>query len=183
MSSCLSDDEGPADSTTPQDQQLMDALRAAAPTQRIDYFALPDADDYARIPQDPNNPLTTEKVALGRLLYHETGLATHAKRPEGMLTYSCASCHHAQAGFQAGVRQGISDGGLGFGHAGEGRHRNPSYPLDAIDVQPLRTPATLNIAYQKNVLWNGQFGATGSEPGHGKSLDRGYPTSNKSFRI
>ena len=166
MNSCLSDDEVPTNTVNPADQQLMNALRKAAPTQRADYFALPDEDDYSRIPQDPNNPLTTEKVTLGRLLYHETGLAIHAKRPEGMLTYSCASCHHASAGFQAGVRQAIADGGLGFGNAGEGRRDlDPSYPIDSIHVQPLRSPATLNIAYQTNVLWNGQFGATGVNRG------------------
>lgn len=165
ISGCLSDNDEPTDTVAPQDQRLMNALRAAAPTQRADYFALPEADNYSRIPQDPNNPLTAEKVALGRLLYHETGLATRAKRPESMLTYSCASCHHAQAGFQAGVRQGISEGGLGFGNAGEGRHLHPAYPLNAIDVQPIRTPSTLNSAYQTNVLWNGQFGATSVNEG------------------
>ncbi len=165
LSSCLSDDHIPDAPRHPLDIQLTEALRQAAPTQQIDYFILPDHNDLARIPQDPNNPLTDEKVALGRLLYHETGLAVHAKRPEGMLTYSCASCHHAQAGFQAGVRQAIADGGLGFGNAGEGRHLNPSYPIDSINVQSLRSPATLNIAYQTNVLWNGQFGATGVNQG------------------
>lgn len=92
-----------------------------------------------------------------------------------MLTYSCASCHHAQAGFQAGVRQGISDGGLGFGNAGEGRHHNPLYLVDSIDVQPLRTPSTLNIAYQTNVLWNGQFGATGVNQGTEGRWTEGTP--------
>ena len=29
-----------------------------------------------------------------------------------------------------------------------------------LDVQPLRTPSSMNNVYQKNLLWNGQFGAT-----------------------
>ena len=161
----MSDDSVPTNTVDPTDQQLTEALRAAAPTQRTDYFALPAADNYSRIPQDPKNPITAEKVVLGQLLYHETALAVNALRPEGMLTYSCASCHHAPAGFQAGVRQGIADGGLGFGHAGESRQRNPLYSVDSVDVQPVRTPSTLNIAYQTNVLWNGQFGATGVNQG------------------
>ena len=165
LSSCLSDDYAEEKEINPLDQQLFGVLRQASPTRRADYFMLPASDDFSRIPQDPKNPLTTEKVALGQLLYHETALAVDALRPEGMLTYSCASCHHAPAGFQAGTRQAIGDGGLGFGHAGEHRQPNPSYPTDSIDVQPVRTPSTLNIAYQTNVLWNGQFGATGVNKG------------------
>ena len=175
LGSCQSDDEAATTTVSPVDQQLTEALREAAPTQRTDYFALPASDDYARIPHDPRNPLTAEKVALGRLLYHETALAVNALRPEGMLTYSCASCHHASAGFQAGVRQGIADGGLGFGHAGEGRQPNPVYSIEVIDVQPVRTPSTLNIAYQTNVLWNGQFGATGANQGTAYRWTAGTP--------
>lgn len=37
--------------------------------------------------------------------------------------------------------------------------------MDSIDVQPLRTPPAINVAYQKNMLWNGQFGATGMNTG------------------
>ncbi len=54
------------------------------------------------------------------MLYHETGLAINPKLPQGKQTYSCASCHNAQVGIQAGIRQGIGDGGSGFGLAGEG---------------------------------------------------------------
>ena len=37
-----------------------------------------------------------------------------------MSTYSCSSCHHAGAGFQSGLQQGIAEGGSGFGLKGEG---------------------------------------------------------------
>ena len=55
------------------------------------------------------------------MLYHETGLGISPKLDIGKETYSCASCHFAAAGFQAGRFQGIGEGGLGFGVNGEGR--------------------------------------------------------------
>lgn len=116
--------------------------------------------DYNAIPSDLNNPITTEKVALGKMLYHETMIAKIAKMEDGMNTYSCASCHHVDAGFQSGIKQGIGEGGLGFGAFGEGRIKNPMYSESDLDVQPIRTPTTLNVAFQKVMLWNGQFGAT-----------------------
>lgn len=140
------------------DQELEALLQLASNGQGSAYYKLPTS--LSEIPQDPNNPLTAAKVALGKLLYHETGLATTPKLEEGKYTYSCASCHHAQGGFQACVPQGISEGGLGFGLHGEGRYKNPIYPVALMDIQPIRTPSILNIAYQTNVLWNGQFGAT-----------------------
>ena len=47
----------------------------------------------ASIPQDPKNPITQAKIDLGKLLFHETGLALNPKKSEGANTYSCASCH------------------------------------------------------------------------------------------
>ncbi|GAB4406358.1 MAG: hypothetical protein OHK0039_08040 [Bacteroidia bacterium] len=130
-------------------------------------FQMPTSDvaSYYKIPQDPNNPLTPAKVALGKLLFHETGLGVNPRDPDGLLSYSCASCHHAPGGFQACRRQGVGEGGIGFGLTGEARVLRPDYEIDSIDVQPVRTPSALNIAYQANVLWNGQFGATGVNVG------------------
>lgn len=125
------------------------------------YFAMPQSHQLDEIPQDPNNLLSAQKVALGKLLFHETALGINPKNEEYKGTYSCASCHHAQGGFQACRSQGIGDGGLGFGTSGMERFFNEAYTIDQIDVQPLRSPSVLNIAYQPNVLWNGQFGATG----------------------
>ena len=129
------------------------------------FFTLPESDDYLSIPNDPNNPITAEKVALGQLLYHETGLAINPSNIISKNTYSCASCHFASAGFQAGRFQGIADGGIGFGINGEGRERGALYTGDSLDVQPIRSPTTLHVAYQKVMLWNGQFGATGLNSG------------------
>lgn len=124
-------------------------------------FILPNENDLNSIPQDPKNPLTPEKVALGKLLFHETGLALAPMQNFAVGTFSCASCHFAGAGFQAGTFQGIGDGGIGFGINGEGRIRNNLVPAENLDVQPIRSPTIMNGAYQKNMLWNGQFGATG----------------------
>jgi cytochrome c peroxidase len=145
------------------DVALEDALLNASNGEGLAFYRLPT--NLNDIPADPMNPLTTAKVELGKLLYHETGLATKPKLEEGRYTYSCASCHHAQGGFQACLPQGISDGGIGFGLNGEGRYPNPDYPVAQLDVQPIRTPSALNIAYQPNILWNGQFGATHENAG------------------
>lgn len=145
------------------DMELTQAINLNA--NGIDYYILPQSNQYAKIPQDPNNPITAQKVTLGQMLYHETGLATNPKQPAAVLTYSCASCHFAGAGFQANIIQGIAEGGRGFGVNGEGRSKSVNYHAEDLDVQPVRTPTTLHSAYQKNMLWNGQFGATGKNIG------------------
>ncbi|QLG44618.1 cytochrome-c peroxidase [Costertonia aggregata] len=131
----------------------------------LDGITLPNSDAYQKIPADPNNKITKEKVALGKLLFHETALATNPKQEESMGTYSCASCHHSKAGFQSGMKQGIGEGGIGFGFMGETRKMAPNYDASNVDVQPLRSPTILNTAYQDVMLWNGQFGATGTNKG------------------
>ncbi|WP_304234277.1 cytochrome-c peroxidase [Jiulongibacter sediminis] len=142
-----------------------------------EYYRLPESNDFNNIPQDPKNPLSTEKVELGKFLYHETGLAQNPKNQAGMNTYSCASCHHSKAGFQAGMPQGMGEGGSGFGVHGESRHVSELYDMKDVDVQPIRTPSAMNIAYQTNVLWNGQFGGTHLNIGTEASWkDNGHPT-------
>lgn len=115
-------------------------------------FILPASDDFDNIPQDPMNEITAAKVALGKLIYHETGITEgDIESSEG--TFSCASCHNAQNGFKSGIRQGIGEGGIGFDH----RFADPEAG-DHVDVQPVTSPTTLNVAYQEVMLWNGQFG-------------------------
>lgn len=147
------------------DFDLRQTLEAIAPNQSISYFELPESDDFSTIPQDPKNPITTAKVKLGQMLFHETGLAQAAMLDQGKETYSCASCHFAGAGFQAGRHQGVGEGGIGFGQNGEGRVVSAEYKAEELDVQPVRTPSAMNGAYQKVTLWNGQFGATGPNEG------------------
>ncbi len=136
---------------------------------------LPYSNEFSSIPSDPNNPITEAKVALGKLLFHETGLAKLPNMEEGMHTYSCASCHHAKAGFQSGIKQGIGEGGIGFGLFGETRHKNPMYQDADLDIQPIRSPTILNVAYQEAMLWNGQFGATGINQGTEANWTIGTP--------
>jgi cytochrome c peroxidase len=150
----------------------------------IDYntFLLPQSDHYDSIPQDPRNPLTVEKVELGKLLFHETRLAGSPKFSEGLYTYSCASCHHAEAGFQSGLAQAISEGGSGFGVTGEARIPSITYPKSLIDVQPIRTPSVLNTAYQQVMLWNGALGATGVNANTQASWTDGFSVNNLGFQ-
>lgn len=163
------------------DQELTEALKIAAAGQGLDYYQFPSPQNYIAIPQDPRNPLSWAKVELGKLLYHETALARSPKLTIGMNTYSCASCHSAAAGFQAGLAQGIGEGGMGYGSRGEGRVLNPNYPVDSLDVQPVRSPSALNIAYQECVLWNGQFGATGLNAGTESQWTAGTPKEDNHF--
>lgn len=161
--------------TVQLDQQLEQILEQRAGRDGLRDFQLPAATELNRIPQDPLNPLTTEKIALGKLLYHETGLGIAPLKEIGSATYSCASCHLAAAGFQAGRVQGIGEGGIGIGIKGEGRSKAPAYQGEDLDVQPIRSPSTLNVAYQRNMLWNGQFGATGMNAGTESQWTPGTP--------
>ena len=141
----------------------------------LNYYMLPNSTDYSKIPSDPKNPITEEKVLLGQLLFHETGIGLEGKTETNKETYSCASCHHSAAGFQSGIQQGIGDGGMGFGIAGESRIIDPLYTEDMIDVQPIKSPTVLNSAYQKLMLWNGQFGATSKNIGTEANWTEGTP--------
>ena len=163
------------------DDELREALIREG--QSVDFFKLPSSDDYGSIPQDPNNPITREKVELGQLLFHESAFSTEGEFPITVETYSCASCHHAAAGFQSGLAQGVGEGGQGFGLMGEGRIRNSLCEPTLCDVQPIRTPTVLNGAYQPLMLWNGQFGATSLNEGteHLWTPDTPKETNNLGF--
>ncbi|MFK7947417.1 MAG: cytochrome-c peroxidase [Saprospiraceae bacterium] len=150
-------------------------IKRSAGVESLDFFRMPDSENLDAIPQDPQNPLSHYKVALGKLMYHETGLAVNPTKAMSVGNYSCASCHFASAGFQSGLRQGIGEGGSGFGIKGEGRTPNPSYMLNELDIQPIRTPTAMNGAFQKNMLWNGQFGATGMNVGTQAQWTAGTP--------
>lgn len=159
------------------DMDLRRALFMASDGKGLGYFRLPMSHQLGRIPQDPKNPMTPHKVRLGQLLYHETALAVDNIRPEGRETYSCASCHFAQAGFMANLPQGIAEGGSGFGLAGEGRTLLAQYDSDPDkpDVQPIRTPTVMNGAYQPLMLWNGQFAGAEGNLGTEDSWTPGTP--------
>ena len=42
----------------------------------VSIFQMPQSSDYESIPSDPNNQITEEKVILGKMLFHETAIAT-----------------------------------------------------------------------------------------------------------
>ncbi len=175
FSSCQPDNEF---EISELDGRLNLALKRASDGVGQDYFKLPQSNDYSAIPQDPKNPITDAKVRLGQMLFHESGIAIAAKNDNGTGSYSCASCHHAQGGFQACLPQGIGEGGEGFGHTGEERLLRADYNVEDIDVQPIRTPSALNVAYQTNLLWNGQFGATGKNVGTEAQWKEETPLAN-----
>lgn len=171
LSGCRIDDP----INTDLDLALNNQLNTASNGVGRNYYRLPDEYQLSAIPQDPRNPLSPAKVALGKMLFHETALGNNPKLARGMTTYSCASCHHAAGGFQACRIQGIGEGGVGFGVTGENRTLDPNYPIDSIDVQQIRTPTALNVSYQELMLWNGQFGATGANRGTESQWTSGTP--------
>ncbi|WP_034057970.1 cytochrome-c peroxidase [Lacinutrix jangbogonensis] len=124
------------------------------------YFLLPSANDYAAIPQDPLNPITTAKVTLGKMLVHDTATGGNPKMDSETGAYSCASCHPMASSFYSGNTQGIGEGGFGYGNQGETRIPNLNMPLDSVDILPIKVPTLLNVAYQKVMLWNGALGGT-----------------------
>lgn len=157
------------------DEELNSLLRDVSENGTLADFTFPAENNFADIPQDPSNPITTEKVVLGKLLFHETAIGNVPLYEKGLHTYSCASCHHAEAGFQAGVKQGIGEGGIGFGFAGEGRKNSLAYHIDSLDVQPIRSPTAMNVAYQEAMLWNGQFAGTDINRGTEAAWKEGTP--------
>lgn len=130
-----------------------------------DRYILPDTKDYANIPQSAANPLTDDKVALGKLLFFEPAFGIENKYASGKNTFACGSCHVPAAGFRPGRFQGIADGGYGFGVQGEARIKNPIYPEDSIDAQGARPLTVLNVAFVTNSMWNGSFGSDGVNVG------------------
>lgn len=143
----------PVDPAIEARDNLLTLLDSTSTIGSYEEYILPASDDFDNIPQDPSNEITAEKVALGKLIYHETGITnSDIAGMEG--TFSCASCHSAQNGFKSGIRQGIGQGGVGFDHRMIAAGVNP----EDIDVQPVTSPTVLNTAFQEVMLWNGQFG-------------------------
>ncbi len=155
------------------DTTLLSLLKTTSKTGNLDFYELPASQDYLKIPQDVKNPISKEKVALGGFLFHETALGVDGIHDSFKKSYSCASCHHSAAGFQSGTFQGVGEGGIGFGRKGE--LRKPSSAFADVDAQPLKSPSVINVAYQKNMFWNGQFGATALNIGTESLWDNDTP--------
>jgi len=139
--------------------QLKQILNFVAPDNRgINYFILPDSSDLNKIPADPQNILTPEKIRLGQLLFHETALSINPLYPKHWQQGSCATCHFAQSGFKSNLPLGLGVGGLGWNKS---RHPDPEISYAEVDKQKLLTPSILNSAYQDVMLWNGRAGSVG----------------------
>jgi cytochrome c peroxidase len=145
--------------------ELMNLVAQSSPNGAASNFILPDGNDLSQIPQDPKNPLTFQKIALGRLLFFETGLAKLPEKLTSLDTYSCSSCHIPSAGFKPGRFQGIADGATGFGIGGETRSIRADYEEEELDAQGARPLSVLNVAFVENTAWNGQFGSGGVNVG------------------
>jgi len=151
-------------------EELKFTISQASGGAGLDWLKLPMSDDFNAIPHDVSNPITAEKVALGQFLFHDTALATIGQSTESK-SWSCASCHHASAGFKSGVPQGIGEGGTNFGFECSQRVLAVGFDGNAAkdaankpDIQPLTSPSILNTAYQNVMLWNGQFGHAVGDP-------------------
>ena len=148
------------------DDQLLATIDQASITGSYSHFILPDDGDYLSIPnQDPSNPVTKEKVELGKMMFFETGFALKPFNETAVGTYSCATCHVPEAGYTPGRFQGIADGGIGFGFSGEMRRKSDNYGEYDIDAQGLRALSVLNVAYVTNTLWSGEFGGSDENVG------------------
>jgi cytochrome c peroxidase len=143
----------------PLDHQLYSRLQELSPNHDAHFFKQPSGEDLNKIPAGFANPITAEKIALGQMLFFETGLAKDAMKGSGEGTYSCGTCHVPSAGFMPGRLQGIADGGVGFGLNGESRSQMNDYEEEELDVQGARPLSVLNVAYVTNTGWSGKFGA------------------------
>lgn len=128
VAGCAPDPEGPA----AVDSDDHAGALAELPTQpggsldpAVEAFdwGLPDWAPRPRVPAF--NPMTAEKVALGRALFYDTRLS-------GNQTQSCASCHDQALGFADGRA-------LSPGSTGETTHRN--------------SMALVNVAYMTSLNW------------------------------
>lgn len=148
------------------DMDLINSLNVNSKTGSYQGYIMPSSTDYASLPnQDPKNPITGEKVALGKMLFFETGIGLEPTYPVSLQAYSCSSCHIPERSFTAGRFQGIADGAVGFGISGEKRKKNPYYDGSEVDAQGARPLPTINTTYVTNALWAGTFGSFGVNTG------------------
>ncbi|MBK9272101.1 MAG: cytochrome-c peroxidase [Saprospiraceae bacterium] len=143
-------------------EMLIRRLEELEPDLKLRAFLLPSSDSFSLIPQDSLNPVNALKVNLGRLLFFDPAISFDPKCKAASKTFSCASCHFAEAGFQAGLKQSIAGGGRGYGYL---RHKHPLCDSMDLDVQMIRTPSILNVAYQEVQLWSGKIGGQGMNAG------------------
>lgn len=110
-----------------------------------------EGDDLSVFPADPKNPLTLAKIALGKELFFETGLAANPWHEGGYHSFSCASCHDPRAAFGSGtaIGRGFGEGGMGDL---EDRVVRDVYLENPADLDICR----LNEQRSMNVAWHGE---------------------------
>lgn len=101
----------------------------ADPINVLHPYALDIPTNFPKPLNDPDNPLTVEGVALGRMLFYDQRLSASNR-------LSCASCHHQDLSFSDGVA--LSN----IGESGK--------------MLPRNAPALINLAWMQNGLfWDG----------------------------
>lgn len=128
-------------------------------------YILPRSNELDKIPQSISNPLTEEKVELGKFLFFETAFGVEPSQHSHLHAFSCGTCHVPAAGFRPGTFQGVADGGYGFGKKGERRIKYPTYTDDEVDAQGNRPLSVLNVAFVNVSMWNGSFGSDAENEG------------------
>ena len=93
------------------------------------FSALPE-----RVDAPPDNPLTADKVALGKLLFWDPILSGHRD-------VACASCHHPRAGYAEDRDISIGVNGTGFGRSR--RFQSPN----SIPFVKRNSPTMLNVGF------------------------------------
>ena len=80
------------DYVTDLDLDLTNSLNTNSKTGSYQGYIMPSSTDYASLPnQDPKNPVTAEKVELGKMLFFETGIGLEPTYPASYQAYSCSS--------------------------------------------------------------------------------------------
>lgn len=124
-------------SAIPGDPQLPpEAWGAGASSVQPSYSGLQREFPPSNAPEE--NPLTPEKVELGRLLFFDPILSEQND-------IACATCHHPDYGFADGLPTAVGRGGEG---AGPQRHGGTSLARN--------TPGLWNVNYASILFWDGR---------------------------
>jgi cytochrome c peroxidase len=136
--------------------QAADPTATCPPSHAACKIALPLGFPCPDIP--PDNPVTTEKIALGRFLFYDTKLS-------GNQTYACASCHKQDKAFTDGLPQAVGSTGqmhprgamslANVGYAGTLGWANPNLlTLEDQALVPMfgETPVELGLAGKEDEL-------------------------------
>ena len=114
---------------------LKELLISSSKTKSLDDFLLPLESEFDKIPQDSLNPITKEKITLGKFLFFDPAISFDPKCKEAAQTFSCASCHSNYNAFSH------TDHALSHGIYDSIGKRN--------------APPLINLAWQPIFMWDG----------------------------